>query len=107
MVRRVHVREHYRNLPRRSRQKSSDSWFFRIIVISVVIFALLYLLSRIPAQVYFAIATTIAALVVCGFLLFISIGIYQHQHQIKLDIENRDSQEYMQQVNFQTQKSQQ
>lgn len=101
-MRKVYVRPHYRNLPRRSRQKKSDSLFFRVVGFGLPISALVYSLSRIPFQVYFTIAASIVAgivaLLVCGLLLFGSIKIYHLQQKERIEAENQAYQEYMHQV---------
>jgi len=105
-VRKVYVRPHYRNLPRKSRQNSSDGLFLRIAGIGILFFALIYLLSRVPLKVYFGIAAGIAALLACGLLLFGSIKIYQIQQKKRTETENQEYQEYMRQVETHNQQQQ-
>lgn len=100
-MRKVYVRPHYRNLPRRSKQKKSDSLLLRIVGFGLPIFALAYILSIIPLQVYFIIAAGIATLLVCGLLLFGSIRIYHMQQRKKIEIENKECQEYMHRIEVQ------
>ena len=105
-MRKVYVRPHYRNLPRKSRQNSSDGLFLRIAGIGILFFALIYLLSRVPLKVYFGIAAGIAALLACGLLLFGSIKIYQIQQKKRTETENQEYQEYMRQVETHNQQQQ-
>jgi len=106
-VRKVYVRSHYRNLPRRSRQNNSDSLFFRVVGFGIPISALVYFLSTIPFQKYFTIAASIAAgiavLLVCGLLLFGSIKIYHMQKKNRTELENQEYQEYMRRVEIHNQ----
>jgi len=97
-MRKVYVRPHYRNLPRRSKQKKSDSLFLRLVGFGLPISVLVYFLSRIPFQVYFLIAVSIATLLVCGLLLFGSIRIYYIQQKKRIEIENQACQKYMRRV---------
>jgi restriction system protein len=101
-MRKVYVRSHYRNLPRKSKQKKSDSLFLRIVGFGLAIFVLVYFLSRIPPQVYFLIFVGIATLLVCGLLLFGSIRIYYLQQKKRIEIKNQACQEYMRRVQIQS-----
>lgn len=103
-MRKVSVRPHYRNLPRRSKQKKSDSSFLRVVGFGLPIFALIYILSIIPLQVYFIIAAGIATLLVCGLFLFGSIRIYSIQQRKRIEIENKEYQEYMRQIEIQNER---
>ena len=100
-MRKVYVRSHYRNLPRRSKQKKSDSLFLRIVGFGLPIFTLIYFLSRIPFQVYLLTAVGIATLLVCGLLLFGSIRIYHLQQRKRVEVENQECQEHMRRVKVQ------
>lgn len=101
-MRKVYVRSHYRNLPRGSKKKKSDnSSFLRIIGFGLPIFALAYILSIIPLQVYFIIAASIATLLICGLLLFRLIRVYHIQQRKRIEVENQECQEYMYQIQVQ------
>jgi restriction system protein len=100
-MRKVYVRPHYRNLPRRSKQRKSDSSFLRVVGFGLPILALVYILSIIPLQVYFIIAAGIATLLVCGLFLFGSIRIYSIQQRKRIEIENKEYQEYMRRIEVQ------
>ena len=100
-MRKVYVRPHYRNLPRRSKQKKSDSLFLRVAGFGLPILAFAYILSIIPLQVYFIIAAGIATLLVCGLFLFGSIRIYSIQQRKRIEIENKQYQEYMRRIEVQ------
>jgi hypothetical protein len=102
-MKKVYVRAHYRSLPRKSRKNRFDGLFFRIVGFGIPISALVYFLSRVPLQVYFAIVAGIATLLICGLLLFASIKIYQIQQKKRRAVED---QEYMRQMEIQRQQQQ-
>jgi restriction system protein len=102
---RTWVKGHYRNR-RRSKKRSSSSengCIFRIAGISILALFALYLLSRIPSQVFFV----FFLLVLLAVISFAALKIYQVQHRKRQEQENQASQQYMLQIQVQQQMVQQ
>ena len=93
---RTWVKGHYRN--RRSSKKRNsgrgESCLLQIVGIGLLAFFALYLLSRIPSQVFFVFFLFILLAIVS----FAAFKIYQVQQRIQQHKENQISQQHMQQV---------